>query len=103
MSAVEIEQAISGLALHPFDAAEFPFTLLVDSEKITTPACLMRTCAENLLPRFGVDAVGCDLRGDLIDFCGVTAPVSCTENLHQRSLDRWETSQMHLQLGARNA
>lgn len=28
MNAVEIEQAISELALQPFDAAEFPFTFL---------------------------------------------------------------------------
>jgi len=28
MSAVEIEQAVSELALNPFDAAEFPFTFL---------------------------------------------------------------------------
>ena len=28
MNAVEVEQAISELALYPFDAAEFPFTLL---------------------------------------------------------------------------
>lgn len=36
MNAVEIEAAISELALEPFNAAEFPFAFLAAS--VTTPA-----------------------------------------------------------------
>lgn len=40
MNAVEIESAISDLALEPFDAAEFPFTFLAVGAdgKLTHPA-----------------------------------------------------------------
>jgi hypothetical protein len=43
MNAVEIEQAISELALQPFDASEFPFTSLAAFGKKYTTLKRLRT------------------------------------------------------------
>ena len=47
MNAVEIEQAISELALHPFDAAEFPFTFLAAFGNKDTTLKRLRTGNNN--------------------------------------------------------
>ena len=66
MNAVEIEAAISDLALAPFDAAEFPFSFLAASGKKDTPLKRLRTSNNNasdvpggMLLRNNIHLAGC--------------------------------------------
>lgn len=66
MNAVEIEQAISELALQPFDAAEFRFTFLAAFGNKDTTLKRLRTGNNNasdvvggVLPRNNIHLAGC--------------------------------------------